>query len=77
MGDGQGSIAPGAAGTVAYTVTNPLTVLTGIPSSVTYRGGTGENVNIIFGLPPSPAHTTVTQGFCATPAPTPGPGSGA
>jgi hypothetical protein len=74
VGDGQGS---GAAGTITYTATNPLTVLTGIPSPVTFRGGAGENANIIFGPLPSLAYTTVTQGFCATPAPTPGPGSGA
>jgi hypothetical protein len=28
-------------------------VLIGIPSPVTYRGGTGENANIIFGPLPS------------------------
>jgi hypothetical protein len=77
VGDGQGSIAPGAAEAITYTATNPLTVLTGIPSPVTHREGTGENANIIFGPLPSLAHTTVTQGFCATPAPTPGFGSGA
>lgn len=77
VGDGQGSIVAGAAGTITYTATNPLTILTGIPGPVTFRGGTGENANIIFGPLPSLAHTTITQGFCATPVPPPGFGSGA
>ena len=64
-GGGQGSIVAGAAGTVTYSATNPLTVLTGIPGPVTYRGGTGENANINWGLLPTLTNTSITQGFHA------------
>lgn len=64
-GGGQGVIAAGSAGTVTYSATNPLTVLTSMPSDVTFRGGTGENANILWGPLPTLAQTSITQGFRA------------
>ena len=80
-GGTTGTIAPGAAGTITYTSTNPLTAVDGEPTDTAFDdpswAQTGENANILFGPLPNVPHTSITQGFRANPGLTPGPGAGA
>jgi hypothetical protein len=76
--DGNDGVFTSGSGTIVYSATQPLTVLTDEPSYTAFQDGTGETANTVYGKLPVSDSTTVTQtwGISAVGVPNFGPAVG-
>ncbi|KIM93390.1 hypothetical protein OIDMADRAFT_184775 [Oidiodendron maius Zn] len=76
--NGNDGVFSSGSGTIVYTATQPLTVLTNEPSYTAFQDGTGETANTVYGKLPVSDSTTITQtwGISAEGVPNFGPAVG-